>query len=244
MIRMAPACQIGPLVVGSVPAVVGVLARAGTLAQARSLSPRCDLIEVRVDLTGDVPPNQLASFAPTAPPRVLTIRTAREGGRWTGSEEARVARYLELIPYVDAVDIELESDAFAPVQKAAHAADRRVIGSFHDFTATPEEERLRALVARGAAGGADIVKIAAWTAVEEDIRRLESLFRERPPLPLAVMGMGPLGIDSRLRLAMAGSCLVYGYLDEATAPGQLPAAEWIERLSDLLPAYRAAHAHA
>jgi 3-dehydroquinate dehydratase-1 len=44
------------------------------------------------------------------------------------------------------------------------------------------------------------------------------------------MGMGPLGRLSRLVLAQAGSCLNYGYLRAANAPGQWSAKE----LSDLL----------
>ncbi len=39
------------------------------------------------------------------------------------------------------------------------------------------------------------------------------------------MGMGPLGKLSRLVLAKAGSCLNYGYLRVANAPGQWEAAE-------------------
>jgi 3-dehydroquinate dehydratase I len=43
---------------------------------------------------------------------------------------------------------------------------------------------------------------------------------------VATMGMGPLAAASRVRCALAGSVLNYGYLGEApTAPGQWPAAK-------------------
>lgn len=241
---MTPACQIGALQIGPAPAVVGVVTRRETLARIRRDPPPCDLVELRADMMDDCSPDELAAFDPAAPPRLLTIRLAREGGRWNESEASRVARYRALVPHVHAVDVELESEAFAPVAAAAHEAGRCVVGSFHDFSATPDIERLRALLARGARDGADLVKIATWTTREEEVDRLASLLEAPRAKPLAVMGMGPLGVASRLRLAAAGSCLVYGFLDDATAPGQLSAAEWVERLTETLPAYRAARAHA
>lgn len=241
---MTPTCQLGTIQIGPAPAVVGIVTRRETLARIRSESPRCDLVELRCDLMDDYSPDELAAFRSDAPPRLLTIRHAREGGRWNDSEASRVARYRALLPHVQAVDVEIESEAFVPVAAAAHEAGRCVVGSFHDFSATPDIERLRTLIARGAREGADIVKIATWTAREEEVDRLASLLAAPREKPLAVMGMGPLGVASRQRLAAAGACLVYGFLDDATAPGQLSAAEWVERLSETLPAYRAAHAHA
>jgi 3-dehydroquinate dehydratase-1 len=241
---MASVCQIGALTIGPAPAVVGVVSRAETLLKLRSEAPRCEIIELRADLIGARLEAVLPPDAPAQPPRILTVRCAREGGGWVGSENDRIGRYVDLLPRAQAVDVEIESGAFAPVAAAARAAGRRVIGSFHDFAATPDAARLHALIERAARDGADIVKIASWTATEDDVRRLEALLGDARPVPLAVMGMGPLGIASRLRLAVAGSCLVYGYLDEATAPGQLCAGEWVDRLIEILPAYRAAHAHA
>jgi 3-dehydroquinate dehydratase-1 len=241
---MAPTCQIGALRLGPSPAVVGVVSRAETLIKYRAASPRCEIIELRADLIGSQLESMLQTEKPPQLPRLLTIRNAREGGRWAGAETERVACYTRLLPHVHAVDVEIESHAFDPVLAAAKAAGRGVIASFHDFVATPTLERMRGLVERAVCAGADVVKIATWTTTDEDVRRLEALLCETRTVPLAVMGMGPLGVASRLRLALAGSCLVYGYLDEATAPGQLSADEWVDRLSELLPAYRAAHAHA
>ena len=38
--------------------------------------------------------------------------------------------------------------------------------------------------------------------------------------PLALMGMGVEGLETRLTLPPAGSKLTYGYLDKPAAPGQ------------------------
>jgi 3-dehydroquinate dehydratase I len=235
--------QLGALEIGAVPAVVGVASRPETLVHAALAPPPCDVVEIRADLLGDAAAEWLQSAAAEVrarTPLLLTVRSVREGGRWEGSDTERVVRYTELIPYVAAVDVELESEVFAGVAQAARAAGRRVVGSFHDFAATPDEARLRALVARGERSGADIIKLATWTGVEADVARLEELLRGERARPLAVMGMGPLGAASRLRLAAAGSCLVYGFLDESSAPGQLSSAELVQRLAETLPHYRAA----
>ncbi|MBW7908450.1 MAG: type I 3-dehydroquinate dehydratase [Kiritimatiellae bacterium] len=221
--------------------VVGVASCVETLSHLHKARAVCDWVEVRADLMGADADAWLRAHAPSSdlPPILLTIRSAREGGKWGGSEEERIQRYADLLPHVFAVDVELDSGALPEVVKRARAARRTVIGSFHDFHATPDEEHLRSLVMRGEQAGASMVKLAVWTASESDIQRLENVLHNPPSgIPLALMGMGPLGIASRLRLAETGSALVYGFLDSESAPGQLSSAELVERLTALIPAYR------
>lgn len=233
--------RIGSVEIGPTPCVVGVASRVDTLTNIAATAPVCDVMEVRGDLIGPEADTWLRSVPATLDkraPALLTIRSAREGGRWTGAEGERIQRYSSLLPFVEAVDVELESEAFPHVVAATKKAGRVVVGSFHDFASTPDDTRLRALVERGVNGGADIIKIAVWTVAESDVLRLGALLRVETPVPLAVMGMGPLGIASRLRLAASGSCLVYGFLDEESAPGQLSSAELVKRLAETLPHYR------
>ncbi len=225
--------------------VVGVASCFETLSRASEFREACDWIEVRADLIGTEADAWLRSRVGGAecPPLLLTIRSAREGGKWGESEAARIERYAALLPFVHAVDIELESDAFSAVAPLAKKEGRLVVGSFHDFHSMPDDMRLRALIERGAAAGADIVKLAVWTATESAVQRLEAILRDPPVhVPLALMGMGPHGAASRLRLAGLGSALVYGFLDAESAPGQLSSAELVKRLSESIPAYRAARA--
>lgn len=237
--RVSAKANIASLEIGSTPCVVGVASRADTLAGLSNARARCDLAEIRLDLIGPAADAWLRTPSePGRTPRLLTIRGVAEGGQWMDSEGARAKRYEDLMPLVDAVDVELESEAFPRVVESARSAGRAVIGSFHDFFSTPSEARLRELMERGARGGADIVKLAVWTTVEADVARLEALLRLDRPTPLAVMGMGPLGAASRLRLACEGSCLVYGFLDVASAPGQFSSDELVERLTEMLPRYR------
>jgi 3-dehydroquinate dehydratase-1 len=80
------------------------------------------------------------------------------------------------------------------------------------------------LARQAAEAGADAVKIAAHTERARDVARLLE-FLDRSPLPTAVMGMGPLGMASRVALAAAGSILNYGWLHRPNVSGQWSAAE-------------------
>ncbi len=92
---------------------------------------------------------------------------------------------------------------------------------------------LRAVVKEATAADADIIKIAAVTQHEEDLARLESFLAAHRGAPLCLLGMGALGPESRKRLPAHGSCLTYGYVDEANVPGQLSSAELMDYVRQL-----------
>jgi 3-dehydroquinate dehydratase-1 len=89
------------------------------------------------------------------------------------------------------------------------------------------------LSAAAAVDGVAAVKFAAVTNSAAELERLLSLFSAKQRTPLSVMGMGELGKVSRLLFAKLGSCLNYGYFDEATVPGQWHAARLKTLLAEL-----------
>jgi 3-dehydroquinate dehydratase-1 len=89
-------------------------------------------------------------------------------------------------------------------------------------------------VRKSAAAGADIVKIATHLRGAQDLAVL-LLLQGGAKVPLATMGMGPLGKVSRLVLAAAGSRLNYGYLDKPQVKGQWPALELVRRIGEVAP---------
>jgi 3-dehydroquinate dehydratase-1 len=107
----------------------------------------------------------------------------------------------------------------AKVLSEARKAGVGIIASFHDFKKTPSTARLEALLKKAADAGADVLKIATHTDTPGDVARLLDLL-EKSPLPLAAMGMGPLGMASRVMLAGAGSVLNYGWLHQPNVTGQ------------------------
>lgn len=213
--------RIGGVAIGGLPRIVGTLLTAHGVAEAVQPGPRdFDLLEIRADI---VPADRIRSAAAAAIraglPLVLTIRSGREGGHWRRSEAERKALYRAHLSEADAVDVEIRSPLMRPLAQLARRRRKVVIGSFHDFRKTPSLGVLRRVIARGRAAGADIVKLAVRVRSPGDLERLRGLVA-RSRAPLCVVGLGPLGAPARLELARAGSCLTYGYVDRAAAPGQ------------------------
>jgi 3-dehydroquinate dehydratase-1 len=132
------------------------------------------------------------------------------------------------------VDVELRCVMeMRPLIQKAHAEGVQVMGSFHDFQATPGEDVLRGAIGFAQPAGLDAVKIATYINSPADLTRLIALTAETHRLRLSSMGMGPWGRVSRLVLAKSGSLLNYGFIGESNAPGQWPAARLKELLADL-----------
>lgn len=227
------------LLLSSRPLAVGVIPDPATLQlwQAMPAAQRqaaCDVIELRLD-TLKLPAAEVrAALSENSTPVLLTARHPAEGGQ--GSEDAagRMALLEPLLDLAALVDIELRSAMdMRPLVQKAQGMGVRVMGSFHDFQATPGEEVLRGAINFAQPAGLDAVKLATFLNGPADLNRLISLTSEPHRLRLSAMGMGPLGRVSRLVLAKCGSLLNYGYLGESNAPGQWPAPRLKELLAEL-----------
>ena len=167
-------------------------------------------------------------------PILLTARHPAEGGQ--GSEDAagRMALLDPMLDLAALVDIELRSAMeMKSIIDKAHARSIQVIGSFHDFQATPGDEILRGAISFAQPAGLDGVKLATFINTPADLNRLIQITSEAHRLRLSCMGMGPWGRISRLVLAKCGSLLNYGYIGKSNAPGQWPAARLKELLAEL-----------
>ena len=76
----------------------------------------------------------------------------------------------------------------------------------------------------------NVIKIAATANSPQDAATLRSLLELEWKTPICVIGMGPFGRETRYQFPRLGSCMTYGYLDVAGAPGQFSAAELWEKL--------------
>jgi len=231
---------------GSAPWLVGVVCRpesvAAFAATART-SRFIDLLEVRVDLfdTPDVAAcaEACARVEATGTPVLVTVRLAAEGGRWTRPDAERLPLYRAAVACASWVDVEAASVIARDVTALARAAGRTSVVSHHDFARTPPLPELERLVAACEAAGADVPKLATRVATDADRDALFALLATRAGR-VCVIGMG--APELRLELPARGSRLAYGYIDAATAPGQLSAAEMDARLAAASPAYAAKRA--
>ena len=206
------------------------------LRQARRLaSGAVGFVELRLDALTKNPDLVKRALSAIKTPILITARHPAEGGLGRLSAACRRDLLSEFLLRADAIDVELRSVGTLSglLEEARRRRVTRIV-SFHDFHRTPSLRRLREVLRRSIGAGADIVKIATHLRGPGDLAVLLNL-QSTTKVPLATMGMGPLGKVSRLVLAAGGSCLNYGYLDKPQVAGQWPALELVRRLEEILP---------
>ncbi|MGB8170588.1 MAG: type I 3-dehydroquinate dehydratase [Chthoniobacteraceae bacterium] len=216
-------------------AIVGTVHSPASLRVAvRIAAGAVDFLELRVDHFAEETAPLLKAAVRFAPPLIVTVRHPAEGGQHELTFARRRSLYAQFLPHAAAIDVELRSiRALAGVLEQARAHRVCTIVSFHDFRATPSAARLRDIVRRAVAAGADVVKIATRADTCRDLHRLLGLFTTKAARPLSVMAMGQYGKVSRLLFAQAGSVLNYAYFGTANASGQWSVAEFRRRLAEL-----------
>jgi len=165
-------------------------------------------------------------------PVLVTVRTAREGGGADLPPEEHLALVTRIAghPATDAVDVEmgLPGDLTARAVAAVHDRGLPVVMSFHDLAGTPRRDAIVARLARQQEQGADVVKRACTPRTPEDVLTLLGATVEytarADARPAITMAMGRLGVVSRIAGETFGSCLTFGTVGAASAPGQVDAA--------------------
>jgi len=226
---------------GLIPLVVGVASTAEGLEKAAAqASVPCDVVEIRLDLIGEDScdwPVAALHLTQAGIGTLLTIRHVSEGGRWTGDEAARLDLYARSLSHVTGVDVELCSEIL-PDLVAAAKGRVTVIGSHHQFRSMPTTADLQKVVREGQTAGVDVIKLAAYATDKPELNRLLQVMKQNPDARICTLAMGPMGASSRIDLPLAGSCLTYGFLDKATAPGQPSAKDIREQLMTRHEEYR------
>lgn len=171
-------------------------------------------------------------------PVLLTLRAHDERGpikdRQTLSDAHRAEILSRLMPSVDLVDVEIRRREFArrmTVIAGIHGVD--AIHSAHHFTGVFTPQQLRKLSAASRAIGPAILKLAVSP---RDRSQLEEFLLGGLQLSVPgriLIGMGKVGLPSRLVGYSFGSLLTYGHLGSSAAPGQLPAGELARCVRDI-----------
>jgi 3-dehydroquinate dehydratase / shikimate dehydrogenase len=173
------------------------------------------LVELRLDyINGQI---NLKRVLPDRPcPVIVTIRRQKDGGKYNGSEEARImllrTAIAEGVEYID-----LEEDIADKIPR--YGRTKRII-SHHDFRKTPDDlSQLHAGLLRH---DADIVKLATLANHPHDNLRMLRLVRESK-VPTVGFCMGDVGTPSRLLAGRFGSPFTYAtfHHERTLAPGQL-----------------------
>ncbi len=174
-------------------------------------------------------------------PIIFTIRTKRDMEDFEISDEA----YADAISYAacdnlgDIIDIEY-SRGTALVSELVDLAKKNgvnVIISKHLAEHTPTESEIINTLHDMQETKADIVKLAVMPQSRADvITLLNATYKyasEPDSVPVITMSMGKLGVLSRLSGSLTGSCLTFGTVGAASAPGQIDCEE-LKRILNIL----------
>lgn len=182
-----------------------------------------DMVELRLDrlgVSGGEAENLISPW-----PWIATARDPAEGGATGTDERERRAKLAAAIGRAAAIDIELRNVAtYGSLAREVRSGGSKLLVSAHDFQSCPSADTALSMRADAIAAGADIFKLAVTPRRAGEIGALLALLDD-PPIPVALMAMGPLGMASRLLCAAGGSVLNYGWVTRPAVPGQWEARE-------------------
>jgi 3-dehydroquinate dehydratase-1 len=220
---------IGRCKLGNVPLIAGVLTDSDVVDLGPEHMDSADIVELRVDMFDSLAPEHVEKVFRIArekfgKPVIATVRGSKEGGR--KEIQDRPAMYRFVIPFSDAVDVEiLADDVMKQTKDLCRDKGRLLIGSYHNFESTPSDNFLEQLIATGIRNGADVVKIAVTAMEEDDFIRLMLLTMRFKSQGVITIAMGDKGLPSRIFSPLFGSLITYGSINKPSAPGQLSAVQ-------------------
>jgi 3-dehydroquinate dehydratase/shikimate dehydrogenase len=190
-----------------------------------AVAPHAGWIELRVDAApvGALDVEALVEGCPR--PLVVTCRAQREGGRWEGTEAARL-HVLREAARCGATYVDVEWDAVDALGDLPPSC-RRVV-SRHDFPGTVPPTSLLEAVRHPAASVQKVARAVDGAEAALALGRLAAAEAK----PTVAIAMGFPGVVSRIAAGRWGAPWTYAAADpeRPAAPGQLPA----ETLAGLL----------
>ncbi|MDA3960194.1 MAG: type I 3-dehydroquinate dehydratase [Planctomycetota bacterium] len=163
----------------------------------------------------------------------MTNRIASEGGDWDGDENQRISWLLEA-DRAGAAYIDVELQAVARLTEMPKRA--KLVLSYHDFAGMGHD--LPGKIETMFAAGATVAKVAVTPHDAADLDQLAELCArwgahgqaKEANRGLIAIGMGEIGLPSRLLAGAWGSAWTFGRIDaEGSAPGQPMIVDLIKR---------------
>jgi len=181
-----------------------------------ALACGADIIEVRLDLSGTFSQEEAGvAFGDVPVPLIFTVRSAAEGGKFSGDPDDWWETLRPCLPYATYVDVERAFRSFAPDLRKS---GKTVIASFHTAS-MPDAGSLEAL-RRDLASFGDIPKIVVGPDSEEDVLSLLA-FTLHAEKPIVTSVMGSRFSFARLVLPFFGSSFVFCHAGSPAAEGQV-----------------------
>lgn len=134
-------------------------------------------------------------------------------------ENKRKEIYEKIMPFIDYIDIELQSKVTPEMNKIAKHKNKKTIISYHNFQKTPSDKELDKLYKKAGRLKPDIFKVAVKINKPSDFLTLLNTFK-KGKMQILTVPMGSHGILRFIPVYM-GSPFTYVFLEKQTAPGQI-----------------------
>lgn len=184
------------------------------LADMLNASRQCDLLELRLDFF-EKAPDLTELFAAKPRPVIVSCRRPRDGGRWEGNEDERLALLRQcIINKAEHVEIELDvADQIRPFPGC-----KRVI-AYTNLDETPSD--IAEIYAEAQTKKPDVIKLMTLVRTPEEAWPLVQLLA-KPAVPTVVVGLGPAGVMLTLLGRKIGAPWTYAALERGMEayPGQ------------------------
>ena len=194
------------------------------LLAARDAAVSGDMVELRLDGVSNLDVGRALDGRRV--PAIVTCRAMWEGGNFDGSEEERRSILAAALDRgAERVDVEFRAvegqSTGVPFRDLLSKEPERIVVSSHDFDGVPADLESRARAMRGT--GAGTIKIAVSVSSISQTLCLKRIAKDGDAV---VIGMGELGVASRLLAGRFGSA--WTYAGDGIAPGQIPARQMID----------------
>ncbi|MHA1754863.1 MAG: type I 3-dehydroquinate dehydratase [Candidatus Odinarchaeia archaeon] len=198
-----------------------------------------DLIELRLDYLSPFPDyTQLKNLFTIKKPKIITIRSKKEGGKLNLPESERIKIIDKVLKEkIEYIDLEYSLKNVKKRIIAAQDNNVKIILSYHDFNQTPSLNELKNKFQKMKQLKPDIIKIATYVNSTKDVFTLLNLldYGVESNSNVTIIGMGEKGKVTRILNPLLGSKIIYCSLpSEPAAPGQLDYKKTLEILNELV----------
>lgn len=163
-------------------------------------------------------------------PVLFTIRSDKEGGQPISLTEQDKIELISAVcksKQIDIVDYELvnETEDMLYVRRVSRESGICLIGSYHNFHATPDRAFIIEKLRQAELCGADIAKVSVMPASAEDVLVLLNAAQNAQKelkIPMVAISMGGFGAITRMAGWFFGSAFTFAVGEKSSAPGQMP----------------------
>lgn len=209
------------------------------IEQDTKISQYIDIYELRLDFLNNIDSLELDDFAilfrKISKPVIITIRTEKDGGKYSGSEQNRIELLIKLSSLnPDYIDLEYYVEGKYIEKIKQQSPGCRIIRSYHDFCTDTQQLDLNKIVNKLHHPDCSIYKLSTMANSSTDCLVILKFLKDNAhEINLSAHCMGKMGVSSRVLSKRFSSCFTYCYyklgcnFSSPQAPGLLSIQELI-----------------